>query len=236
MSAPTAGKRAARTMAVACLAVLLLMAGSLALYGSSRHWSEDAAELGADGEDRVNIVLWINRVDTDSSTVSVSVTDVEAYGKYADDEGHLNLDTKLQTNSFQNPSVPLPRGDSVPVIEQRFGLAGTVTDYPFDRYTTLLALNVVDSDGDALPTSATIVSTDSFFWTTPTLDPDDFDGIDIDLAMKRSTPTLVFAVFVMVLMLGLAAAAVTAAYYALRWRRGLVLPCLLYTSPSPRDS
>ena len=44
----------------------------------------------------------------------------------------------------------------------------------------------------------------------------------INLNIQRSMPTLVFAVFIMVLMLGLAAAAAVAAYYVLRGRRGLV--------------
>ncbi len=35
---------------------------------------------------------------------------------------------------------------------------------------------------------------------------------------------MVFAIFVMVLILGLAVAAITASYYILRWRRGLLFP------------
>jgi len=225
MSAPLTGRGVVRAVAVACVTVLLLMAGSLSLYASSRHWSEDAVDLGDDNvPDRVNIQLWVNRVDTATSTVSVSVIDVEALGDYADDQDHLNVKTKLVSNSLVNPSVALPQGDVVPTIEQRFGLSGTPTDYPFDRYQTMMGLNVVTDDGTVLPTTITVSNTDSFFWTTPSLDNEYGDGIDVDLLMRRSTPTLVFAVFVMVLMLGLAAAAVTAAYYMLRWRRGLVLP------------
>lgn len=44
------------------------------------------------------------------------------------------------------------------------------------------------------------------------------------LEVYRSMPTLIFAVFVMVLMLGLALGAVVAAFYVLHWRRGLVFP------------
>ncbi|OBB57627.1 hypothetical protein A5757_19585 [Mycobacterium sp. 852013-51886_SCH5428379] len=225
MSTPPTRPRALRAVVISCLAVALLMAGSLALYASSRHWSEEATLIGdIDNPDRVDIVMWINRVDTSASTVSVSVIEVDAYGRFADDQGNLNLPTRLTSSSLVNPSVPLPQNDSTPVIEQRFGVGGTPTDYPFDRYTTTMAFNVVTDDGTVLPTSATVANTDSFFWITPTLNTDYGDGLDVDLLMKRSTPTVVFAVFVMILMLGLAAAAVTASYYALRWRRGLVLP------------
>jgi hypothetical protein len=225
VSTPRIRRRALRAVVISCLAVAVLMAGSLALYASSRHWSEEATLVGdIDNPDRVDVVMWINRVDTSASTVSVSVIEVDAYGRYADDQGNLNLPTRLTSSSLVNPSVPLPQNDSTPVIEQRFGVGGTPTDYPFDRYTTTMAINVVTDDGTVLPMSATIANTDSFFWITPTLNTDYGDGLDVDLLMKRSTPTVVFAVFVMILMLGLAAAAVTASYYALRWRRGLVLP------------
>jgi hypothetical protein len=215
-----------RAVAAAFVALALLMAGSLSLYASSRHWSEDGLQLGDfDNPDRIDLTLWVNRVDTATTTVTVSVTDVDANGKYADEDGLLDLPTKLSTNSFANPSVVLPKGDAVPVIEQRFGLVGIPTDYPFDSYTAFMALSVVADDGTVLPTTLTVFNTDSFFRIDLAKDTDvTDDGVDANLYLKRSTPTVVFSVFVMVLMLGLAAAAVTAAYYALRWRRGLVLP------------
>ena len=43
----------------------------------------------------------------------------------------------------------------------------------------------------------------------------------MDLAIHRSLPTMVFAIFVMVLMLGLSSAAVIAAYFLQSGRRGL---------------
>lgn len=215
-----------RALAVFAVAMLLLMAGNLALYASSRHWAEDGLQLGDfDKPDRIDLTLWVNRVDTETSTVAATVTDIVANGTYADADGRLNQDIKLLSNSFTNPSVTLPSGEAVPVIEQKFGAVGIPTDYPFDRYSAFVSLNVATDDGTVLPATLTVFNNDAFFRVALAPDPDvDGDSIDADLYMKRSTPTLVFAVFVMVLMLGLAAAAVTASYYALRWRRGLVLP------------
>ncbi len=215
-----------RVVVISVLALVLLMAGSLALYASSRHWAEDGLQLGDfDKPNRVDLTVWVNRLDTATLTVAATVTDIEAHGTFADEDGHLNLATKLETNSFSNRSVILPIGDATSVIEQNFGLAGIPTDYPFDRYSAFVALNVVADDGTVLPTTVTVFDNDPFFRVGLTQDPDvSGDGVDGDLFMQRSTPTLVFAVFVMILMLGLAAAAVTASYYALRWRRGLVLP------------
>ncbi|MFV9632692.1 DUF4436 family protein [Mycobacterium neumannii] len=226
MSTPSPRWRAVRALAVFAVALVLLMAGNLALYASSRHWAEDGLQLGDfDKPDRVDLTVWVNRVDTETTTVAATITDIEANGKYADESGHLNLDTKLLSNSFTNPSVNLPSGETVPVIEQKFGMVGIPTDYPFDRYTAFLGLNIAADDGTALPTTLTVFNNDSFFRVALGPDPDvEGDSVDADLFLHRSAPTLVFAVFVMLLMLGLAAAAVTASYYALRWRRGLVLP------------
>jgi hypothetical protein len=49
-------------------------------------------------------------------------------------------------------------------------------------------------------------------------------GVPVNLSVHRSTPTLIFAVFIMVLMLGLAMGAVVAAFYVLYWRHGLIFP------------
>lgn len=225
-TAPSTRRRAVRVVAASVLAVALLVAGSLALYDSSRHWFEDGILYGDfDTPDRIDLVLWVSRVDPATTTVTVTVTDVQVNGKYADENDHLNVAAKLETNSFSNASTVLPKGETAPVIEQRFGLLGIPTDYPFDSYSGLMGVNVVTDDGDVLPTTLTVFNTDPFFRADVAKNSDyDVDGLDVDLLLKRSTPTVVFAVFVMVLMLGLAAAAVTAAFYALRWRRGLVLP------------
>ncbi|MBO0678548.1 DUF4436 family protein [Mycolicibacterium sp. S2-37] len=226
MSTPSTRWRALWAVAVSVFVLALLMAGSLALYNSSRHWFEDGILLGDfDNPDRIDLILWVSRVDPATTTATVTVTEVQVNGKYADDEGYLAQAAKLDTNSFSNASTALPMGEALPAIEQRFGLLGIPTDYPFDSYSGLMAINIVLDDGTVVPTTLTVFNTDPFFRADLTQDSDtNVDGLDADLLLKRSTPTVLFAMFIMVLMLGLAAAALVAAYYALRWRRGLVLP------------
>ncbi|WP_280831916.1 DUF4436 family protein [Mycolicibacterium frederiksbergense] len=125
-------------------------------------------------------------------------------------------------------SLPIKHGQPWPDITQRFAVTGTITDYPFDRYSTVMTFRIIGADGTELPVAVSIWGSDPFFGTklleqTPSAGGPD-QPVTVYLGATRSTPTLVFAVFVMVLMLGLAAAAVTASYYVLRWRRGLVFP------------
>jgi hypothetical protein len=213
------------TALLGIVVVLVMVAGSLAMYIPTRNTANNTAYLGdASNPNRVDVTAWITRVDTTAQTVSVSISDIVPVGLLADDSGYFRDDAKLSsTTTLQNESVALKKGEMVPDIEQRFALDGTPTDYPFDRYTGLMDLHVLAANGSEIPTAITLFSTDPFFKIVASDnrgDPDSSIGLD----MWRSTPTLVFAIFVMIMMLGLAAAAATAAYYALRWHKGLLFP------------
>ena len=111
------------------------------------------------------------------------------------------------------------------MVEQRFALNGLISDYPFDHYSALLDYHVVGGpDADELPVALNLYSTDPFFAIDSSAAEIQDGGVGIALKLRRSTPTLVYASFVMVLMLGLAVAAITAAYYTLKWRKGLLFP------------
>jgi len=103
--------------------------------------------------------------------------------------------------------APIKGGDSAPDVEQRIAVNGAVTDSPFDRYTSTLELHVVGADGNELPIAIAVLNTDAFFGLSTSQANAPSGGTLINLNMHRSMPTLVFAVFIMVLMLGLAAAA-----------------------------
>ncbi|MET0704158.1 MAG: DUF4436 family protein [Mycobacterium sp.] len=213
------------TALLGVVVVLAMVAGSLAMYIPTRHTANNTAYLGDDSNpNRLDVTAWITRVDTAAQVVSVSISDIVPAGSLADDNGYLRDDAKLSsTTTLQNESVVLKKGVVVPDIEQRFALDGTPTDYPFDRYTGEMDLHILAADGTELPFAMTLFSTDPFFKIAPSDNQGNSDGL-INLDMWRSTPTLVFAIFVMIMMLGLAAAAATAAYYALRWHKGLLFP------------
>lgn len=217
------GLRGAIAAGVLLVAVIAANMGLYLLHRNSNY----SADFGSvDEPDRVNIEVWISRVDTTSESVDVEITSVTPNGALADDSGGFRR-AALLTTSAPGPPIPINQGDVGADTERKFAVNGTVTDYPFDRYTSILTFDVTGSDGSALPVAVTIWSDDPFFRNTPTSAPPadtEGHGAAITLTSARSTPTMVFAVFVMVLMLGLAAAAVTACYYLLRWRRGLVFP------------
>ncbi|MFB1297777.1 DUF4436 family protein [Mycobacterium sp. pW049] len=214
--------------AVAGLVVLaVVISASLGMYAISRATSDDYRTFGDDANpDRIDITAVINRADTSTQLLTVTLSDIQAFGALADDTGNYGSDMRILTTSTTNDAIDLRQGQWPADIEQRFPMYGKVTDYPFDRYTALMELRVVTADGDLVPTTVTVYNNDSFFSTDPiedpTLGPIEGTGIDVSVQMKRSTPMVVFAVFIMILMLGLALAAVTAAYFVLRWRRGLV--------------
>lgn len=210
---------------IAGIALLLSITASLSVYLVHRN-ANYSTEFGAvDTADRVNVQVWINQIDTTRQTMSVEIVDVEPTGALTDPDGSSARDIVLTTSALGDP-ITVRSGQTGTDTPRTFAVNGTVTDYPFDRYHSLMTF-AASADGASVPVAVTISSADPFFRNTPAVSPplaDQPDGeVGIDLTSTRSTPTLVFAVFVMLLMLGLAAA-VTASYYILRWRRGLIFP------------
>ncbi|CRZ17597.1 DUF4436 family protein [Mycolicibacterium neworleansense] len=208
------------------MVLVLVIAASMELYLLQRdsNYTEDFGAL--DTIDRVNVQVWISRLDTTSETLDVEITSVTPSGALADPDGGFRRDIVLNTSAFGAP-LTVKQHDTGTDTERRFAVNGTITDYPFDRYSSLLTFDATDTAGAVLPIAVSVWSSDPFFRNTPAAAAQADaagHGTAISLTSTRSTPTMVFAVFVMVLMLGLAAAAVTASYYILRWRRGLLFP------------
>jgi hypothetical protein len=224
---PRAVKRlGVRGVLIAGVVLLLAIAASLSMYLVHRN-ANYSTDFGAvDVPDRVDVQVWIGHLDTASQTMSVEIVDVEPRGALAGPDGSFARDTVLTTSALGAP-ITIGKGQTGTDTPRTFAVNGIVTDYPFDRYQSLMTFSVT-ADGVTVPVAVTISSADPFFKNVAAAPPESADQpdgrVDIDLTSTRSAPTLVFAVFVMVLMLGLAAAAVTASYYLLRWRRGLIFP------------
>jgi hypothetical protein len=216
----------ARTIAVAALLLILVVAGSLSMYFPTRTTQTETTAWGAvDNPNRVDITAWITKVDPAAGTVTVTTRVEGPSGSLSDDQGYFLFDADLYNlTALQSRSIHMAKDDFPPVVEQRFQLNGMATDYPFDHYNAALSYVVMGGPNhDPLPIAVTLYSTDPFFVITPSAGTTP-EGVDIDLHFRRSSPTLVYASFVMVLMLGLAVAAGTAAYYALKRRKGLLFP------------
>ncbi|MDG4666124.1 DUF4436 family protein [Mycobacterium sp. 236(2023)] len=226
-NALTPGYRVVLTVVAGLVALAVVISASLAMYAIARTNADYAEVFGDDSNpDRIDITAAINRADTSAQILVVTLSNIQALGALADEGGNYVSDMRILTTSTTNDAIELKKSQWPADVEQRFALYGTVTDYPFDRYSALMELRVVTPDGDIVPTSVTVYNNDAFVHVDaiedPTLGPIEGTGIDVALQVKRSTPMVVFAVFIMVLMLGLALAAVTAAYFVLRWRKGLV--------------
>lgn len=220
-------RRGITVFALGFLVMVSAIAGSLSMYLPTRTTQDQTTYWGdINSPDRVDINVWITKVDPASATMTVTIDVTGPSGSLADAQGFFLDDANLYTlTSLQNMTVQLKKGDYSPVVEQRFALNGLVTDYPFDRYSSLLEYHVVGGpDTTELPVALTLYSTDPFFAIDSSATATQDGGVGIALNLRRSTPTVVYGTFVMVLMLGLAVAAITAAYYILKWRKGLLFP------------
>ncbi|EHB55402.1 hypothetical protein MycrhDRAFT_2596 [Mycolicibacterium rhodesiae JS60] len=214
-----------RKLAIAFLALAAVIGLSVTGYISSRESTNQETYFGdPDNPDRVDVTVWITRVDATTQALSVTIMNVVPNGTLVDPHGNFAQDTTVTTAAIGTWRAEIEAGDSAPDIEQRVTIVGTVTDYPFDRYSGRLEVHALSADGDELPVGLTVLNTDPFFGITTTADTAPNGGAAVNLGVYRSMPTLIFAVFVMVLMLGLALGAVVAAFYILHWRRGLIFP------------
>ncbi len=214
-----------RRLAIAFLALAAVIGLSVSGYISSRESTNQETYFGdPDNPNRVDVTVWITRVDATTQALSVTIMDVLPNGTLVDPRGNFAQDTTVTTAAIGTWRAEIKAGDSAPDIEQRVTIVGTVTDYPFDRYSGRLEVHALGADGDELPVGLTVLNTDPFFGITTTADTAPNGGAVVNLGVYRSMPTLIFAVFVMVLMLGLALGAVVAAFYVLHWRRGLIFP------------
>jgi hypothetical protein len=215
-------------LVIAFVVLAAVIGASVGGYIASRASTNDESYFGdANNPNHVNVTVWITRVDSATQALSVSVVDILPSGTIADENGNFAEDTTVTTAAVGNWRADIKGGDAAPDIDQRITLDGTVTDYPFDRYTGRLEVHALGPDGE-LPVALTVLNTDPFFSISsnpgPYFKSTTTNGVAVDLGVHRSMPTLIFAVFVMVLMLGLALGAVVAAFYILHWRRGLIFP------------
>lgn len=220
-------RRGITVVAIGLLLMVAVIGGSLGMYLPTRTHLDKTTYWGdVDNPDRVDLSVWITKVDTASATLTVTVDVTGPSGSLADDQGFFLDDATLYTlTSLQNMTTQMNKDDYPPVVEQRFALTGMATDYPFDHYSALLEYHVVGGpEGDELPLVVTLYSTDPFFAIDSSPVATDDGGVAVELKLRRSTPTLVYASFVMVLMLGLAVASMTASYYLLKWKKGLLFP------------
>ena len=100
---------------------------------------------------------------------------------------------------------------------------GAVTDYPFDSYDTRIQFAAVQH-GEPVPVLLTLDKVDSLFAVSVRGYDTSGDAGGLDVRFSRSSSALVFAIFMMVTMWGLAIAVLLDACYLVSGRRGMVWP------------
>lgn len=218
----------ARHIVLTVVALLVIVTATTGLFLLDRANSGVGAAAGPTEEelasvDAVRITLLLKRIDTSSSTAVADVL-VEPLGTLADRNGRFARAASVDLSTYRTDPITATPGRIPSVEERRIAVTGTAIDYPFDRYR--MSVVVAANDPSGRPVAATILVEDSAdsFAVKPIAQSSDAGELEVDLTAKRTVPSIVFAGFVMLLMYGVAAAAVTATFYVLHVHRGLLFP------------
>ncbi|GAB2511553.1 DUF4436 family protein [Nocardia heshunensis] len=207
-------------------AVIVGLVLALSTYEVGRTRSEASHPFGnSEVKDRVDLNIWVGKIDPATQTATVEVLAIP-HGALADKNGRFASDALLYASALKADPIKIKAGEPISAAEVKVVVEGTLTDYPFDNYDAVLAFDVFNGD-KRLPTAATVASGDTMFAVSESPEANaDNAGVDLTLHASRSVPSLVFAVFIMILMLGLALAAAIACYYVLAGQRGLMFPAV----------
>lgn len=210
----------------AVLAVVGAMVISLTLYQVQKDHGQTMHIIGdSDVADRVDVEVAIIRIDAAVQELTVQVV-ATPRGALADEFGRFRSDATIYTSGMRPEPIKVKAGDLISAAETRIAMGGggMITDYPFDKYNA--QISVAADIGEApVPVAIDLYSLDAFFKIVPQADDEQHgDAVGTTVTVARSTASLTFALFVIALMLGLALAAATAAFYVLAGRRGLIWP------------
>ncbi|MFI7001778.1 DUF4436 domain-containing protein [Nocardia sp. NPDC050175] len=210
----------------AVVAVVVAMVISLTLYQVQKDHGQTMHLIGdVDVADRVDVEVAIIRIDAAVQELTVQVVP-SPHGALADEFGRFRTDATIYTSGMKPDPIKVKAGDLVSASEVRIAMGGggMITDYPFDKYSA--HIDVAADIGDkSVPVVINLYSLDAFFKIVPKVDDEQHGAaVGTTVTVARSTASLTFALFVIALMLGLALAAATAAFYVLAGRRGLIWP------------
>jgi Domain of unknown function (DUF4436) len=223
------------------LLVITLTVLSVSLYWLEHHKTRHPTILGDTANpDHMTVTVLIQKVDPSTARVSAQL-ELRGSGSLLDERTHeLKEDATLTSNAVTNATVVAKANERPEFVSVEFALRdGVITDYPLDSYTTSFFFRVRSGDGanqHAVPVRVVFDNIDSFFKLTPQQE----QSIEIHrggpeaktittpqslfaatATVKRSTSTVLFAVFIMVFMWCLTVAALIAAWYTASGRLGL---------------
>ncbi|MGB6512729.1 MAG: DUF4436 family protein [Mycobacterium sp.] len=190
--------------------------------------------------DHMTVTVLIQNIDPSTARVSAQL-ELRGAGSLVDEHTHdLKEDATLVSNAVTNPTVVSKASERPEFVSVQFALRdGVITDYPLDSYTANFYFHVLVGNGTnqrAVPIRVVFNNIDAFFKMAPTqensIEVHRGDGeaktiatpqslVAATATVKRSTSTIMFAVFIMVFMWCLTIAALIAAWYVASGKLGL---------------
>lgn len=208
-------------------AILVLCAAGVGLYINQRDTLRHKYSSGnSKSANRVDLAVTVRRVDPTNGDLVLSLLP-DPTGTLTNDGGISPTKRLLiATSSSANPELSFDRGQPISQRTVQVSLSGgSLTDYPFDHYTTLLGFGA-SADGVDVPLQVDLQEADPFFLTkvksTGTLSSAVFDQIRV----SRSRGTLILAWFMMIAMWALALSVLGGAYVITARQQGMVWPAL----------
>ncbi|GAA4091779.1 hypothetical protein GCM10022284_30420 [Streptomyces hundungensis] len=138
------------------------------------------------------------------------------------------VDLRVETSSLIRGTLDFKAGRQVSYEDVKVSLdGGSVSDYPFDRYSTLIGFSA-EAAGKEVPVSLSLRDVDAFFKPTVVGRSQDHGFVAFEVRVSRSRATFILAWFMMFIMWGLALAVLGATWVIVDQRRGLVWPAMAW--------
>ena len=171
------------------------------------------------GHDFIEIDAQVLAVTPAAATESVRLT-VVPHGRYAKNGGELAQTINLDADGYAGGTITLRSGEIPPPVLLSLDLSGDLSQYPLDRYTANMTINlrpVVNGERaeTPVPTSLSVVSVKHDWKTGSKLLQTTNREISVQLTAERGAATIGFAFFEMLVMLFLAIIAVAITYAAI---------------------
>ena len=186
-------------------AFVLLYLATLRFYFSDVTARDASYAIGTAGRaDTLDVTATVLAVDTARNTATIRLSFVP-HGSYAAAPDVLARPLLVATNSTTGArDRTVAAGRAVIPEEVTIDLEGDVSDYPIDRYTGRLDVDVSDgagtpsNPGPAVPIQLAVKDALRGLDAYPALDPASKDGdVSVALTIVRSRTTLAFAAFIM---------------------------------------
>ena len=220
-----AGRRRIAKILLIVLAVFIVVVQVATFVSRAKTASSDASpEIYRDagwwaGQSYIEIDAQVLAVTPTNASETVRLT-VVPHGRFAKNGGELAQSINLDADGYAGGTITLLAGEIPPPVMLTLDLVGDLSQYPLDKYTANLTINLrpVVAGQRAEVAVPTVLSVDSIkhdWKTNSSLIQTTNREIAVQLTSERGTATIGFALFELLIMLFLACIAVAITYAAI---------------------